>query len=99
MIKKFILISMLLLPSLYVRAQYSSVLAYDTYAAERGITIVRNMSSTEVVTYVSNTETQRFTYENNSTLVYKYFELPSPVFDKIIINDFRIINDVLYFSF
>lgn len=97
MIKKFILISMLLLPSLYVRAQYSSVLAYDTYAAERGITIVRNMSSTEVVTYVSNTETQRFTYENNSTLVYKYFELPSPVFDKIIINDFRIINDVLYF--
>jgi hypothetical protein len=79
MIKKFILISMLLLPSLYVRAQYSSVLAYDTYAADRGTTIVRN-TSTEVVTYVSNTETQRFTYENNSTLVYKYFELQSPVF-------------------
>lgn len=97
MIKKFILISMLLLPSLYVRAQYSSVLAYDSFAADRGTTIVRNMSSTEVVTYVSNTETHRFTYENNSTLVYKYFELPSPAFDKIIINDFRIINDILYF--
>ena len=77
-------------------AQFSSVMAYDT--PDGGATIVRNRSASEVITYVYTNGKHRFTYENNTSLNYRYFELPSPTgFNKIEIRDFRIIDDVLYF--
>ena len=80
------------------KAQFSSVMAYDAGITNGGATIVRNMSATEVVTYVYTGGKHRFTYENNTTLAYSFFDLPTPsAFDKIEIHDFRIINDVLYF--
>lgn len=78
-------------------AQYSSVMAGDTSLTDGGKAIVRNMSPSEVITYVWGGPKQWFTYENSTTLTYKYFQLPSPDFDKTIINDFRIIDGILYF--
>lgn len=94
--KKIVFICMLLALSFSAGAQYSSVMA-EGNLTDGGKAIVRNMSPTEVVTYVWAGPEQWFTYENSTTLTYKFFQLPSPDFDKNIINDFRIIDGILYF--
>lgn len=88
---------MLLALSVSAGAQYSSVMAEDAGLTDGGKAIVRNMSPTEVVTYVWAGPKQWFTYENSTNLTYKNFQLPTPAFDKIIINDFRIIGGIVYF--
>lgn len=97
MTQKIVFVCMLLALSVSAGAQYSSVMAEDAGLTDGGKAIVRNMSPTEVVTYVWAGPKQWFTYENSTTLTYKYFQLPTPDFDKIIINDFRIIGGIVYF--
>lgn len=88
---------MLLALSVSAGAQYSSVMAEDAGLTDGGKAIVRNMSPTEVVTYVWTGTKRWFTYENSSSLNYKYIELNNPPLNNIVVEDFRIINDVLYF--
>lgn len=95
--KKLIIIAASLMVSFWAKAQYSSVMSYDVGMPDGGTTIVRNMSNTEVITYVRNNTNHRFTYENSSTLAYKYIELSDPAFDKVEVHDFRIIDNVVYF--
>jgi hypothetical protein len=97
MTQKIVFLCMLLALSVSAGAQYSSVMAEDAGLTDGGKTIVRNMSPTEVVTYVWSSTKQWFTYENSTTLTYKYFMLPSLAFDKIIVNDFRILGGIVYF--
>lgn len=87
------MIGVMLMFSPFARAQFSSVLAGALAYDGDDVALVRNMSGSEVITYCK----KMFSYENNSTLSYKYFPLPSPNFDSIVVNDFRIINGLLYF--
>ena len=95
--KKLLLITLLLMVSPFARTQFSSVMAEDPNYPRDAITIVRNLSNSEVITYVHDLGIHRFTYENNSSLFYNYIDLPSPYFDKIVVNDFRIVGEMLYF--
>lgn len=96
--KKIVFICMLLALSVSAGAQYSSVMAEDAGLTDGGKAIVRNMSPTEVVTYVWTGTKQWFTYENSTTLNYKVMDINIiPAFEKIIINDFRIIGGIVYF--
>lgn len=70
--KKIVFICMLLALSFSAGAQYSSVMA-EGNLTDGGKAIVRNMSPTEVVTYVWAGPEQWFTYENSTTLTYKFF--------------------------
>lgn len=94
--KKIILIWMVLLSSVFARAQYSSVMVEDATLQDGGSTIVRKMSNTEVVTYFKGETSHRFTYENNSALTYIFRDLP-PTFNEITVLDFKIIKDIVYF--
>lgn len=99
--KRILLIFILSLFPLTMRAQYTSVMSQDILIEETGYTIVRNLSDTEVITYIhglqSGQSVHRFTYENNSVLMYHYVDLPSLPFDSIIVIDFRIIDNILFF--
>ncbi len=97
MAKKIIFVCTLLALSVSAGAQYSSVMAGDTGLTDGGKAIVRNMSPSEVITYVWAGTKQWFTYENNTSLTYSYIDLPTLSADNIIVNDFRIINGIVYF--
>lgn len=91
--KKMFTISALLLMSLFLRAQYSSVMVEDVNVVNDGSTIVRNLSTTEVITYVTCSGINWFSYENNSSLSYNYVKLPM----NIRVRDFRIYDGNVYF--
>ena len=94
--KKILFFCAMLMFSPFVRAQFSSVMAEDpNYIGN--YSIVRRLSDSEVITYVRDDNHHQFTYENSSTLTYNYFDLPSPEFDKIIVEDFKIIDDMLFY--
>lgn len=94
--KKILFFSVLLSFSLFLRAQFSSMMVEDVNLGGDAITIVRNMSNSEVITYLHGIGTHRFTYENSSTLSYKFIDLPSQ-YNDIRVNDFRIINGIVFF--
>lgn len=91
--KKLFTICALLMMSLLLRAQYSSVMAYDANISSNGHAVVRNMSTTEVITYVMNSGINNFTYENNSSLTYNYVKL----LPNIRVMDLRIFSGKAYF--
>lgn len=95
--KRILLLVFLLMLSSFAEAQFSSVMTEDPNYRSDSPTIVRRLSDTEVITYVRAISLHRFTYENNSTLSYNYIDLTSSPFDNIVINDFRIIDDLIYF--
>lgn len=95
--KKILVFLILLMIAPFVGAQFSSVMAEDPAYGGDAYTVVRRLSNSEVITYVHGIGLHRFTYENSSTLSYNYIDLPSPSFDNIRLNDFRIIDNVLYF--
>ena len=82
-----------------VQAQINSAIVFDT--SSYGLfphSVVRNLTTTEVIEY--HVDTQRpdvykgyFVYKDNSTLSYKRAELP----DDIVVYDFRIFGDYVYF--
>lgn len=91
--KKLFTICALLMMPLFLRAQYSSVMAYDANITSNGHAVVRNLSSTEVITYVMNSGINNFTYENNSSLTYNYVKL----LPNIRVMDLRIFSGKAYF--
>ena len=95
--KKILFFCAMLMLSPFVNAQYSSVIAEVPNLSGDGITIVRNLSDSEVITYVKSNTIHQFSYEESSTMSYNYINLPSLDFDKIKVHDFRIINDVVFF--
>lgn len=92
--KKLFTICALLMMPLFLRAQYSSVMAYDANITSNGHAVVRNLSSTEVITYVMNSGINNFTYENNSSLTYNYVKL----LPNIRVMDLRIFSGKAYFA-
>lgn len=93
--KNLFTISVLLLSSLFTKAQFTSVIAEDTNIVNGETSIVRNLSSTEVITYHRDNKNGHFTYENNSTsLLYNSFDIAEP---ELYVLDFRIVNNLIYF--
>ena len=82
-----------------VQAQYGSAIVYDTPLY--GLfphSVVRNWTATEVIEYHGDTQRPDiyqgyFVYKDNTTLFYNYAKMP----DNIVVYDFRIFNDIVYF--